>query len=93
MTLQGLDTLDKLTAKTEESGRAIESIYQSITKTNESSAKIGEASDLIKSIAEQTNLLALSAAIEAAGRRARKGVCRGGGQMKACRRVRFDKGH
>src|SRR5690606_17996697 len=50
----------------EESGRAIESIYQSITKTNESSAKIGEASDLIKSIAEQTNLLALNAAIEAA---------------------------
>ena len=37
-----------------------------ILKTNESSNRIGQASEVIASIAEQTNLLALNAAIEAA---------------------------
>src|SRR5690606_17590403 len=37
-----------------------------IIQTNDSSIKIGQASNVISSIAQQTNLLALNAAIEAA---------------------------
>ena len=66
ITSQGLDVIDELASKTEESSSAINGIFQSIAKTNESSEKISYASGLIKSIAEQTNLLALNAAIEAA---------------------------
>lgn len=63
---QGIDILDKLSIKTKENGDAAGSVYESIKKTNESSGKISEASNLIASIAKQTNLLALNAAIEAA---------------------------
>ncbi|WFD10730.1 methyl-accepting chemotaxis protein [Tepidibacter hydrothermalis] len=63
---QGLDVIDRLAIKTKESSCATYNIYESIIKTNESSEKISEASNLITSIAEQTNLLALNAAIEAA---------------------------
>lgn len=66
LTQQGLKIIDKLTAITEESSSAAKSVYQSINKTNESSEKISQASNLIASVAEQTNLLALNAAIEAA---------------------------
>jgi methyl-accepting chemotaxis protein len=41
-------------------------VFNCIKKTNESTVKIGEASNLITSIANQTNLLSLNAAIEAA---------------------------
>jgi methyl-accepting chemotaxis protein len=63
---EGLEVINELTDKTNESGKAIGNIFDIIVKTNESSAKIGNASTVIASIAEQTNLLALNAAIEAA---------------------------
>lgn len=63
---QGLDIIERLAGKAKETSTATENVYDSIIKTNESSKRIGEASNLIASIAEQTNLLALNAAIEAA---------------------------
>lgn len=63
---EGLTIVENLERKTTENGKASGIVYESILKTNESSAKIGEASMLIASIADQTNLLALNAAIEAA---------------------------
>ncbi len=66
LTTDGLEAIRVLSEKTDESGRAAGEIGSSIQKTNDSSARIGEASSLISSIAEQTNLLALNAAIEAA---------------------------
>lgn len=62
----GLVEIENLTAKTQESNQASQEIFDVIIKTNDSSSKIGQASDVIASIAEQTNLLALNAAIEAA---------------------------
>jgi len=62
----GTAVIDQLTEKTRENIEAIESVYEGIVRTNESSVKINEASQVIKGIAEQTNLLALNAAIEAA---------------------------
>lgn len=63
---EGLREIDKLSKITEESNNAAKGIFEIILKTNDSSIKIGQASDVIASIAEQTNLLALNAAIEAA---------------------------
>lgn len=63
---KGLEEIENLTKITEESNVATKEIYEVILKTNQSSDKIGQASNLIASIAEQTNLLALNAAIEAA---------------------------
>jgi methyl-accepting chemotaxis protein len=63
---EGLKIVENLELKTIENGKASSIVYESIMKTNESTAKIGEASMLIASIADQTNLLALNAAIEAA---------------------------
>ena len=63
---EGLKEIEKLTKVTEESSRATKEIHEVILKTNDSSNKIGQASNVIASIAEQTNLLALNAAIEAA---------------------------
>lgn len=62
----GLDIIEILNQKTEENGQRAEEAYKSIIKTDGSSEKISEASQLISSIAAQTNLLALNAAIEAA---------------------------
>lgn len=62
----GLTVILELTQKTDQSSQATHEVYNSILKTNESSKKINEASNLISSIAQQTNLLALNAAIEAA---------------------------
>lgn len=63
---EGLKEVENLSKITEESNNAIKGIYEIILKTNDSSNKIGQASEVIASIAEQTNLLALNAAIEAA---------------------------
>ncbi|MFA9378625.1 MAG: methyl-accepting chemotaxis protein [Lachnotalea sp.] len=63
---EGLVEIEHLLKSTEESNVANKQIYDVIIKTNESSIKIGEASNVINSIAEQTNLLSLNAAIEAA---------------------------
>lgn len=63
---EGLKEIDNLSKITVESNDATKEIYDVILKTNESSNKIGQASNVIASIAEQTNLLALNAAIEAA---------------------------
>ena len=63
---EGLKEIENLSKITEESNTATKEIYEVILKTNESSGKIGQASNVIASISEQTNLLALNAAIEAA---------------------------
>lgn len=63
---EGLSEIDALGKITKENTEAVGEIYQAIIRTNESSKKISEASNVIESIAEQTNLLSLNAAIEAA---------------------------
>lgn len=63
---EGLLEIENLIQKSEESNQANKQIHDVISKTNDSSIKIGEASNVINSIAEQTNLLSLNAAIEAA---------------------------
>ncbi|MCK8058404.1 MULTISPECIES: methyl-accepting chemotaxis protein [unclassified Fusibacter] len=62
----GFEVMESLTEKTEQNSKASEVVYQSILRTNESSSKIAEASQMITSISDQTNLLALNASIEAA---------------------------
>lgn len=63
---EGIAEINSLYEITDESTNAIKEIYQVIMDTNESSAKIGEASNVIENIAAQTNLLSLNASIEAA---------------------------
>jgi len=63
---EGLKEIDNLYKITEESNVATNEIKEVILKTNESSSKIGQASNIISDIAQQTNLLALNATIEAA---------------------------
>merc|ERR1711879_1050708 len=62
----GIKTIDILLDKTNANRDATQVAHDSIVKTNMSSSKIGEASQLINNISEQTNLLALNASIEAA---------------------------
>lgn len=62
---ESLLILKELVATTEENNMAAKEIYTIILTTNESSGKIQNASQMIRTIAEQTNLLALNAAIEA----------------------------
>jgi methyl-accepting chemotaxis protein len=62
----GIEEVDELTRITDESNSAAGEIYDVILKTNNSSEKIGNVSNVIAAIADQTNLLALNAAIEAA---------------------------
>ncbi len=66
ITDEGLSLVQKLSVDTSESVTVFEEIFNVIDTTNESTAKIGDASRLISDISEQTNLLALNAAIEAA---------------------------
>lgn len=62
----GLEDIENLHKITVESNQATKEVRNVIIQTNESSIKIGQASNVISSIAQQTNLLALNAAIEAA---------------------------
>jgi methyl-accepting chemotaxis protein len=62
----GLNDINHLNVISEENNAATKEIYGIIQKMNESTAKIGEASNVIAAIAEQTNLLSLNASIEAA---------------------------
>ncbi len=63
---EGLQSVDLLHKKADETQAATQAISEGINLTNESSRRIGEASNMISIIADQTNLLALNAAIEAA---------------------------
>lgn len=63
---EGLLAVGVLQQKADETKSATQAISDGINLTNESSSKIGEASNMISAIAGQTNLLALNAAIEAA---------------------------
>lgn len=62
---KGLSDVEKLAHISDKNSMAAEEIYNIIIQTRESSARIGEASNLIANIAHQTNLLALNASIEA----------------------------
>lgn len=66
LVMAGLNVVEDLSQKTLNISEATKVVQQSILETNDSSIKIGEASNMIASIADQTNLLALNAAIEAA---------------------------
>ena len=61
-----IDTLDKLDKINRRASSAIDLIYDQTNTTNESVARIQEATALITDIAEETNLLSLNASIEAA---------------------------
>ena len=63
---EGLTEIDDLYKITEENNQASLEVKDVIVQTNDSSIRIGQASNVISSIAQQTNLLALNAAIEAA---------------------------
>ena len=63
---EGLNTVTKLSNKSESSNLAAKEIHDVIIDTNAKAKEIESASKMIKSISEQTNLLALNAAIEAA---------------------------
>jgi methyl-accepting chemotaxis protein len=63
---EGLNILNKLETTSQTQYDMTQTVRNSIIKTNESSMKIQEASNLITDIADQTTLLALNAAIEAA---------------------------
>lgn len=62
----GVDAAKELSNQNKQTQEAIQTIYKAIVSSNESSHKIGSASQMITGIADQTNLLALNAAIEAA---------------------------
>jgi methyl-accepting chemotaxis protein len=63
---EGLIEIEGLYKITEENNQATHEVRDVIVQTNDSSVKIGQASNVISSIAQQTNLLALNAAIEVA---------------------------
>ncbi|MBM7615190.1 methyl-accepting chemotaxis protein [Alkaliphilus hydrothermalis] len=63
---RGIETVQLLTKKAEESSRATETVGGIVVDVNKSSDAIGMITTTINQIAEQTNLLALNAAIEAA---------------------------
>jgi methyl-accepting chemotaxis protein len=64
--MSGLDTVENLISKNEQSSKAVSQVYESILKTHESTAKISEVTSVIADVSEQTNLLSLNASIEAA---------------------------
>ncbi|MCR5452847.1 MAG: methyl-accepting chemotaxis protein [Lachnospiraceae bacterium] len=62
----GIENVEALKSISAQSMNAFNEIFKGIDNISESSSKISEASDMIKSIAQQTNLLSLNASIEAA---------------------------
>lgn len=66
VTADGVHVVEELTTITAQSMEAFQKIFDVISRVNESTKKINEASDMISSIAGQTNLLSLNASIEAA---------------------------
>ena len=63
---QGMESINQLTAVTEQSTEAFDKIFALMDGIAGSASRIGEASGLISDIASQTNLLSLNASIEAA---------------------------
>ncbi len=63
---QATDSLAELMRVNQEVMEAIELIYDQTNRTNESSLKIREATNIISNISDETNLLSLNASIEAA---------------------------
>ncbi|MBM7561338.1 methyl-accepting chemotaxis protein [Fusibacter tunisiensis] len=63
---EGLSEVEKLSSIADKSNAATHKVQSEIIKTDNSTQKIDQASQMIASIADQTNLLALNAAIEAA---------------------------
>lgn len=63
---KGVEVINNLREKAEESRIATDSIHQIIEKSSTNAKQINSITKTIESIAEQTNLLALNAAIEAA---------------------------
>lgn len=63
---QATSSLTELMKINEEVQGAIEQIYEQTNRTNASSQKIKEATNIISNISEETNLLSLNASIEAA---------------------------
>lgn len=66
MSKEGIQVVHELSRTTKESGRAFETIIETITSIDENTKRISSASGLIEDIASQTNLLSLNASIEAA---------------------------
>ena len=66
ITKTGMETVNELTAVTEQSMEAFNSIFTVIEGIDEKTKTIEVASDMISDIASQTNLLSLNASIEAA---------------------------
>lgn len=63
---QATESLTELLKINEDVQSAIEQIYEQTNRTNESSQRIKEATNIISNISEETNLLSLNASIEAA---------------------------
>lgn len=63
---QATESLEELMNINREVMDAIELIYDQTNRTNESSQKIREATNIISNISDETNLLSLNASIEAA---------------------------
>ncbi len=64
--VQATESLEELMRVNKEVIDAIELIYNQTYRTNESSQKIREATNIISNISDETNLLSLNASIEAA---------------------------
>ncbi len=64
--VQATESLNELMRVNKEVIEAIELIYNQTYRTNESSQKIREATNIISNISDETNLLSLNASIEAA---------------------------
>lgn len=63
---EGLELVEDLVDKTEETRNAVKDIANVINDTDQSAENIAKAINMIRSISDQTNLLALNASIESA---------------------------